>query len=277
MADSSEPRGAWIKRLAKYALVGAGGWGALSWLAHRSVFYPMKYPEGWWHLQPRIGAEDVWLVTGDGVKLHGWHASPPEARWATLFLHGNAGNVTHRVQAMLAIREAGSAVLVVDYRGFGKSEGNPSEKGVTLDAEAGFEWLLKKGFEAKRIVLHGESLGAAVAVELASRRECAGLVLEAPFTSAGAVAATLVPVLGRTLIGGFDSLGRIGQVKAALMVIHGASDEVIPYGMGKELFEAANEPKRFWAVEGAGHNDIVEAAGGAYAARLREFYVSLER
>ncbi len=276
MADSGESRGSWIKRLSRYALLCAGGWGALSWLAHRSVFYPMKYPEGWWHLQSRIGAEDVWLTAQDGVKLHGWYASPPEARLATLFLHGNAGNVTHRIQAILAIREAGSAVLVVDYRGFGKSEGSPSEKGVALDAEAAFAWLIQKGFEANRIVLHGESLGTAVAVDLATRKPCAGMVLEAPFTSASHVAGTVVPVLGRTLVNGFNSLSLIKRVKVPLMVIHGTQDEVIPFRMGKELFEAANEPKRLWAVEGAGHNDIVETAGPAYAARLKEFYASLD-
>jgi len=277
MADNAEPRLAWIRRLGRYALITAGGWGALSWLAHRSVFYPMKYPQGWWHLQSRIGAEDVWLTARDGVKLHGWYASPPEARLATLFLHGNAGNVTHRVQAMLAIREAGSAVLVVDYRGFGKSEGSPSEKGVTLDAEAAFAWLLNRGFDANRIVLHGESLGSAVAVDLATRTPCAGLVLEAPFTSASEVAGTVVPLLGRTLVSGFNSLDRIKRVKVPVMVIHGTQDEVIPFRMGKEIFEAANEPKRFWAVEGAGHNDIVEAAGAAYAERLRDFHGSLDR
>ncbi|HPT29239.1 MAG TPA: alpha/beta hydrolase [Bryobacteraceae bacterium] len=275
MDSSGEPRGTWIRRLARYAVVTAAGWGALSLLARRSVFHPIKYPEGWWQLQERVGAEDAWITTRDGVKLHGWFASPPEAKLATLFLHGNAGNVTHRVQAILAIREAGSAVLVLDYRGFGKSEGSPSESGVTMDAEAAFVWLQKRGFPPKRIVLHGESLGTAVAVDLATRNQCAGLVLEAPLTSASAVAGTVVPLLGRTLISGFDSLSRISRVKAPLLVIHGTRDEVIPFRMGQELFDAANEPKQFWAVEGAGHNNISETAGPAYAAKLKEFLGSL--
>lgn len=273
---SGERRGECIKRLGRYGLIIAAGWGGLSLLARRSVFYPMKYPEGWWQLQGRVGAEDAWMTACDGVKLHGWFASPPGAKLATLFLHGNAGNVTHRGQAILAIREAGSAVLVLDYRGFGKSEGNPSESGVTMDAEAAFVWLQKRGFPSERIVLHGESLGTAVAVDLATRTKCAGLVLEAPFTSASAVAGTVVPLLGRTLISGFDSLSRIRRVKAPLLLIHGTRDEVIPFRMGKELFDAANEPKQFWAVEGAGHNDLAETAGPAYAARLKEFCNSLQ-
>ena len=199
----------------------------------------------------------------------------PDAKLATLFLHGNAGNVTHRVQAILAIREAGSAVLVPDYRGFGKSEGSPSESGVTLDAEAALAWLNRRGYPSERVVLHGESLGTAVAVELATRTRCAGLVLEAPFTSASAVAGAVVPLFGRTLISGFDSLSRIRRVHAPLIVIHGKRDEIIPFEMGGQLFAAANEPKHFYAVENAGHNDIAESAGPAYAARLREFYGSL--
>jgi fermentation-respiration switch protein FrsA (DUF1100 family) len=275
MATSGEARGTWIKRLGRYALIIAAGWGGLSFLARRSVFYPMKYPEGWWQLQERAGAKDAWMTARDGVKLHGWFASPPDAKLATLFLHGNAGNVTHRVQAILAIREAGSAVLVLDYRGFGKSEGSPSESGVKLDAEAAFDWLQKRGFPPERIILHGESLGTAVAVDMATRNKCAGLVLEAPLTSASDVAGTVVPLLGRTLISGFDSLNRIGRVKAPLLVIHGTRDEVIPFRMGRELFDTANEPKQFWAVEGAGHNDIAETAGSAYAARLKGFLGSL--
>jgi hypothetical protein len=276
MDQSGERRFDWIKRLGRYGIIIAAGWGGLSLLARRSVFHPMKYPEGWWQLQERIGVEDSWITTRDGVKLHGWFASPPDAKLATLFLHGNAGNVTHRVQAILAIREAGSAVLVLDYRGFGKSEGSPSESGVTLDAEAGLAWLRQRGFPPERVVLHGESLGSAVAVELATRTRCAGLVLEAPFTSASAVAGAVVPLLGRTLISGFDSLSRIRRVNAALLIIHGTRDEIIPFEMGQQLFAAANEPKHFYPVEGAGHNDITETAGTAYAARLGIFHDSLK-
>lgn len=275
MDQTGERRGEWIKRLGRYGIIIAAGWGGLSLLARRSIFHPMRYPEGWWQFQSRIGAEDAWITTSDGIKLHGWFAAPPDAKLATLFLHGNAGNVTHRVLAILAIREAGSAVLVLDYRGFGKSEGSPSESGVTLDAEAALAWLQQRGFPPERIVLHGESLGTAVAVDLATRTRCAGLVLEAPFTSASAVAGAVIPVLGRTLISGFDSLSRIRRVHAPLLVIHGTRDEIIPFEMGQQLFAAANEPKHFYAVEGAGHNDITDTAGPAYATRLKEFYRSL--
>ena len=112
----------------------------------------------------------MWLQAADGVKLHAWWLKAPGSRVATLFLHGNAGNVTHRAGHMLAIAEAGSSVLVIDYRGYGRSEGRPDEAGLYADAEAAYQHLLAAGYTPDRIVLHGESLGTAVAVELASRR-----------------------------------------------------------------------------------------------------------
>src|SRR5262249_5671534 len=123
-----------------------------------------------------------------------------------------------------------------------------------------------------RIVIHGESLGSAVAVELAARRPCARVVLEAPFTSAAQVAGTVLPLIGPLLISSFDSKAKIGRTRAPLLIIHGDRDEVIPYRMGRELYDAAPEPKSFWTVEGAGHNDLVETAGDHYCERLAAFY-----
>jgi hypothetical protein len=162
--------------------------------------------------------------------------------------------------------------LIIDYRGFGKSEGHPSEKGLSLDADAGYEHLLAAGHAAERIVLHGESLGTVAAVDLAARKRCGGLVLEAPFTSARDVARRVLPVIGPALIWGYDSRSKIERVKAPLLILHGDRDDVIDFDLGRKLYEAAPEPKQFWAVPGAGHNDIVEAAGPAYGERLRAFY-----
>lgn len=255
-------------------VVVASLWAALAWLAHRSAFFPMRYPQGWWHVQQEIGAEDVWLAAADGVKLHAWWMAGKEAKIATLFLHGNAGNVTHRGEALREIAAAGSAVLLLDYRGYGKSEGSPSESGLYRDAEAGYAWLLAKGYAESAIVLHGESLGTAVAVELASRKRCRGLVLEAPFSSARDVARTVLPGLGGVLMWGFDSASKIGKSRAPLLLIHGGNDEVIDIGLGRRLFERANEPKQMWVMPGAGHNNLVESAGPEYARRLRAFYGS---
>ena len=156
--------------------------------------------------------------------------------------------------------------------GYGKSEGSPSEAGLYRDAEAGYDWLLAKGLPEDRIVIHGESLGTAVAVDLARRKKCKGVVLEAPFSSARDVAGKVFPFVGPLVMWGFDSMARMGEVHAPLLAIHGDRDEVIDIELGRKLFAAAREPKRMWVIAGGGHNDIVEAGGQEYGRRLREFY-----
>jgi fermentation-respiration switch protein FrsA (DUF1100 family) len=253
----------------------AAAYGAVCYFASRLVYYPSKYPEGLWDLQAQLGARDVWLATPDGVRLHAWWIPQPGARLATLYLHGNAGNLTHRGPDYLAIASAGSAVLALDYRGYGKSGGRATERGLYADAETAYNYLLKNGYQPDQIVLHGESLGTAVAIDLASRRPCAGIVLEAPFTSAKDVARTVVPGIGPLVMWGFDSKRKIGRVHAPILFIQGDRDEVIPLRLGQALFAAAPGPKSFWIVPGAGHNDIVAAAGASYRQRLSAFYDEL--
>ena len=256
-------------------LLAAFGYASLCFVANRSIYYPTKYPQGLWEFQAQMGASDVWLRGSDGVRIHGWLVARPDARVTTLFLHGNAGNLTHRVNHIQQITAAGSSILVIDYRGYGKSEGRPSERGLYRDAEAAYQYLVGAGHRPERIVLHGESLGTAVAVALAARRSCGGLVLEAPFTSARDVAARVLPVLGPILTWGFDSKRAIARVRAPVLVIHGTRDEVIPFDLGRTLFDATGQPKWFWAVEGSGHNDILETAGARYSERLEAFYTAL--
>lgn len=250
-------------------------YGALYLFANRSIYYPSKYPQGFWDLQPQVGASDVWLDTPDGIRLHAWWVGRKDTRLATLFLHGNAGNVTDRIAHIREIAAAGSSVLILDYRGYGKSSGWPTEKGLYTDSEAGFSYLLGQGYRAKQIVVHGESLGTAVAVDLASRRPCAGLILEAPFTSASEVAGMVLPVLGPLLVHSFDSVPKIRWNLKPKLFMQGDHDEVIPLQLGQALYAAAQAPKSFWVVEGAGHNDIVETAGPLYRERLAMFYASL--
>lgn len=260
-----------------FILVLAGVYGGLYYLAGRAVYYPMRYPQGFWGLEQQAGATDVWIETRDGVRLHGWWAAREGARWVTLFLHGNAGNVTHRVPQTREIVAAGSSVLMLDYRGYGKSGGRPSEQGLYTDSEAAFTHLLGMGYHAEQIILHGESLGSAVAVDLAARRPCAGLILEAPFTSARDVAAAALPVLGPLVAHGYNSVPKIRWILAPKLFIQGDRDEIVPPRLGQALYGAAQAPKRMWVVEGAGHNDILEKAGGRYRQRLEEFYAELGR
>ncbi len=240
-------------------------------LVSRFLFYPMRYPAGDWNAQSAAQARDVWLTTRSGVRLHCWWFPHARSRFVSLFLHGNAGNVTHRVAHAEALGESGSAALVLDYRGYGKSSGQPSEQGLYEDAFTAYEWLRASGYDASEIVLHGESIGAAIAVELAARVRCAALILEAPFSSLSAMANLVFPFAG-AVVRGFDTLRRIGGIAAPVFVIHGDADEIVPISQGRRVFEAANQPKQFWAVAGAGHNDLLFIAGDRYVTRLREFY-----
>ncbi len=263
-----------LSKAIAYPLAGACGYAAMYFAATRAIYHPLRYPEGLWHAQAEVPAQDVWLRTRDGVRLHAWWVDPPGARAATLFLHGNGGNLTHRIPHMREVAAAGSAVLVIDYRGYGRSEGFPTERGLYSDADAGYDHLQALG---RPIVIHGESLGAAVAIDLAARRPCAALVLEAPFTSARAVAGRIMPVLGPALVSGYDSTRKIQRIRAPLLVIHGDRDSVVPIELGRALFESAPESKTFWTVPGADHNNLLETAGRSFGERLREIYESIGR
>ena len=244
-------------------------------MAYRATYHPMKFPHGLWGVESRLGAKDVWLETSDRVRLHGWQFDAPQAKVVTLFFHGNAGNISHRFHHIQKLTSASSSVLIIDYRGYGKSEGTPSEKGLFADAEAAYQFLVKAGEPPDRIVVHGESLGCAVAIDLAARHPCAGVVLEAPFPSSRAVASRLLPLIGSLVVWTYDSTKKLGTVHAPVLVLHGESDDIIPIALGKEVFSLAREPKSFWAVPGGGHNDLIEAAGFEYERRLRDFYASL--
>jgi len=250
--------------------------GILLIVARRAPYYPIKYPSGFWELQSKLSAEDVWLLTSDGVRLHAWWVRAPQTSLVTLYLHGNAGNLTHRLLPIREITAAGSSVLILDYRGYGKSGGSPSEHGLYANADAADLYLRDHGYSAQHTVLQGESLGTAAAVDLASRKECAGVVLEAAFTSGGDVANTVLPVIGSLVFRGFDTKSKIANIHAPLLFFHGDRDEIIPLKLGRSLFEAAPGPKWFIEIPGAGHNDLVETAGSSYRERLHEFYGHLQ-
>lgn len=235
----------------------------------------MPYPQGDWTLQSQAGAQDLWLTTRDGIPLNAWWFPKPGSRVATLFLHGNAGNVTHRIDHAHAINRAGSAILVLDYRGYGKSKGHPSEGGLGLDAESGYDALRKLGYDPTQILVQGESLGAAVAVELASRHPCAGMILESPLASLSDMAGTVLPIVGPLVAHGFNTKRTIRRVHAPLLVMHGDADEIVPFSQGQAVFAAANPPKDFWRILGAHHNDLLYVAGDQYVRRLHTLYDSL--
>ncbi|MBM3392493.1 MAG: alpha/beta hydrolase [Betaproteobacteria bacterium] len=201
--------------------------------------------------------EEVRLPTADGETLHGWFVPAREARATVLFLHGNAGSIVHRLDWLPMFQRMRLSVLLVDYRGFGRSTGSPSEAGTHADADAAWRHLTEtRGLAGGSIVIFGESLGGAVAAGLAARVAPAALVLHSAFTSAPDLAADLYPFLPARLLTRFDydTLGAVRRLRCPLLVAHSPRDEIIPVAHGRRLYEAAAAPKQ-WLELAGGHND----------------------
>jgi uncharacterized protein len=210
--------------------------------------------------------DDVELRADDGAKLHAWHVRTPEPRAVVVVLHGNAGNICRRIQHAEGFAREGMDTLLVGYRGYGKSGGVPSEEGLYADAVGAFDHASKLGVP---VVVYGESLGGAVAVEVALRRQPAMLVLQSTFTSVPEIAAKMVPVVGRYLAPRvFMSIDKVARIECPTLVVHGDRDEAIPHAMGVRLFEAIRAPKAMVTVPGAMHNDVFAIAGAEIARRI---------
>jgi len=217
--------------------------------------------------------ETVQVRTDDGVTLHGWWLPAPQARVTVLFFHGNAGNVSYWLEATLGYRELGWNVLLVDYRGYGLSEGSPSEEGTYRDARAAWNHLTaQRRIEASSIVVIGRSLGGAVAMGLMETARPGALVLEATFTSVPDMVAQLLPIPGARSLSSvqYPSLQRLRRCHTPVLVAHSPDDEVVPYSHGRALFEAANPPKRFVELR-AGHNEAFYVCRDAYLTALQSF------
>jgi hypothetical protein len=221
--------------------------------------------------------EDVTIEAEDGVNLHGWWVPGQSDDVTLLWFHGNAGNLGDRVGLLEQLHdELGIGIFAIDYRGYGRSEGKPSEAGLYADAQAALEGAQRQaGANSEEIVVFGQSLGAAVAVELASSHPVRGVVLEAAFTSIRDMARhhySFLPVwpLLRT---SFDSESRIARIDTPLLMIHGRDDDIVPLDFGRKLFGAAEEPKELIEVEGAGHNDVYLKA--EFTAALKVFLDTL--
>ncbi len=217
--------------------------------------------------------EPVLLKTADRVSIAGWFIPHERARGTAIFFHGNAGNISHRLVTIHALHELGLNTLIVDYRGYGESEGAPSEKGLYADAEAAWQYVVdEKGESPDRIVLVGRSLGGAVAIELASRHTPGVLIVESTFTSLVDVAKEHFPFLPTSLLlrHRFPSINRIGKIDCPKLILHGRDDTLIPIEIGRTLFEAASEPKAFIETPGE-HNNSGFTHTDAFTRKVNEF------
>jgi fermentation-respiration switch protein FrsA (DUF1100 family) len=219
--------------------------------------------------------EPVILSTRDGVSLSGWYvpAESESEKGTLLFFHGNAGNISHRLDSLLIFNRLGLSTLIIDYRGYGQSGGRVSEQGMYRDADAAWQYLTEtRGLEPHEIILFGRSLGGAVAANLASRTKPAGLILESTFTSVPDMAAGLYPVFPVRLLSRFKfNAGKaLLDVTSPVMIIHSPNDEIIPFENGRKLFESAGEPKIFLEIRGS-HNEGFMVSGSIYLKGLERF------
>jgi fermentation-respiration switch protein FrsA (DUF1100 family) len=220
-----------------------------------------------------LAYEPVDLVTRDNIHLDGWFIPAPEERGVILFCHGNAGNISHRLDSLLLFHKLGFSTLIFDYRGYGRSEGRPTEAGTYLDTETAWNYLTENRSTApSRIILFGRSLGAAVAVHQAAVHTPGALIVESCFTSVPDMAAELYPLLPVRWLSRLDYNAQqlLQRVSCPVLVVHSRDDEIIPFRHGRALYEAANEPKQFLELRG-GHNDGFLLAGGTYTQGLDEF------
>lgn len=215
--------------------------------------------------------EDVYLTCPDGVTIHGWFI-PGHKKTVILFFHGNGGNISHRIEKIRLLAYPHLSSLMIDYHGYGQSQGHPSEESCYLDALTAWNYLTQERLiDSNQIVLFGESLGGAVAIDLASKKIVGAIILESTFTNIGAVMSRFVPGLGSLFKKKFDSFSKIPHLHSPLLILHGNEDELVPYALGQKLFEKANEPKEFFTIEGAHHNDTYEVGGKAYVQKVHQF------
>ena len=238
------------RRIVILGCVAAAGCASV-WL-DRLIFLPdASVPD------PPRGVEERWIATPDKLRLHGWYVPAREARAVLVWSHGNAGNIAGRVDVALELAARGLDVLAYDYRGYGRSEGRPSEAGVYLDAEAAYDSVRERGLP---IICFGESLGGAVSIRLATARQCAGVAVVSTWTTLRDVARRHYGPLAALVGKRFDSLARIGTLSVPVFVAHGDRDEIVPFALGERLFAAAREPKHFVRIPGGHHNDVLASA-----------------
>lgn len=220
--------------------------------------------------------ENLFLTTVDGIRIHAWFfpaaKESPRSNQVIYLFHGNAGNISQRGEIFGSLLELGVNVLAIDYRGFGRSEGSPGEEGTYRDADAGYGWLLKRGFAPAQIIAQGESLGGGIASYLAASHAVGGLILQSTYTSLPDIAKELFPYLPVHTVGKikYPTRSRLPEIKVPVLVLHSRADEIIPYHHGERNFATAKEPKLFWELK-AGHNTYLTQDGANYIAGLRAY------
>lgn len=244
---------------------------SVRFLEYKSLYFPFKRIDA----TPKdigLDFEDMILTAKDGINISAWFIPAESSRAVMLFSHGNGGNISHRLEKIKIFNELDLDVLIFDYRGYGKSEGRPSENGLYLDAEAVYDHLVKeRKMPYQKIIGYGESLGGAVIIDLASKREMGGIIIEDCFTSVRDMGRELLPFIPAFLYkSSFDSLTKIKSVEIPKLILHSADDEIIPFEQGRKLFDNAPVPKEFIELKG-GHNEAFYISRDVYSSAIGSF------
>jgi fermentation-respiration switch protein FrsA (DUF1100 family) len=219
------------------------------------------------------GVEEVFITTEDHVKLQAYYVKNSASDRLLIFFHGNAGNICYRVPDILNLKNCRINVLAISYRGYGKSSGKPSEKGIYTDGAGAIDYAMQTlDYSLDNIIIFGRSIGSTVAVHISQHKDIAGLILITPLTSAKAQAkAQGLGFLSFLAGDAFDNLSKISNIKCPLLVIHGTDDEILSFSMGKDIFDQAHVDKQLVIIEGAGHNNLSQMDPEKYWGAIAEF------
>ena len=244
----------------------------LKYFERRGIYYPyekIEFTPDEYNLQ----YEDIFFKTSDALVLNAWFIPAKNPRGTLLYCHGNAGNLSHRIEMVEIFNKLNLNVFIFDYRGYGRSEGAPSEEGLYRDAQAAYDYLLSRSdINKSAIIIYGKSIGANVAVDLASKVKAALVISESGFSSAYDMGRKLFPYLPVKwmLTIKYDAVSKIKSIAAPKLIIHSINDEIVPFRLGKKLFEAASEPKELYQMRG-GHNEAVFMAKEEYKTSVNDF------
>jgi hypothetical protein len=247
----------------------------VKYIENKAIYFPDKELE----YTPKIlnlNFENIYLKTQDRVEIHGWFIPSSKANYTLLFCHGNAGNIAHRLEKISIFHNLGLNIFIFDYRGYGESKGRPSEKGLYLDLNCVYDYLVnQRKIPSKKIILYGESLGSAVVIDLASYKKIGGIILEGSFSSGKDLAKEIYPFLPSFFFSDkFNSLSKINKIDAPKLFIHSKDDEIIPIKYAKKLFYHAKEPKYFVEIEGD-HNGAFVISKDKYISAIDSFIEKL--
>jgi len=229
---------------------------AMIYLMQRSMIYFPARTEPERDTYYASDMEKIRLQTKDGLSLFAWYKPAKEGHSTVVYFHGNAGHIGYRMPLARQWIKSGYGIILLEYRGYAGNPGKPSEKGLYIDGAAALDFLLKKGIKSQQIILYGESIGSAVATQLAQKYLFCAVILQSPMLSLVKTAKFHYPWLLIEPWDKFDSLERIAEIKAPLLILHGKEDNIVPYSQGSFLYTKANEPKKLVSFEGRGHNDL---------------------